>query len=152
MRRISLVGASLLAGGCTSLPEFDKVSGVKPNTIVDTIQCELVAARARIEKLKAERKVQRSLCDFVVVADLSLQVDEQMTLAPSFSHTGVVSPSLARVFDWGLKYDTQAQRTFAQSVTFKINQLNAPANGCPANGSSLNGNHGHLMIVVMCMT
>jgi hypothetical protein len=153
---LCIASLSLVLTGCITTPSFDQISGVRPNTIVDTIQCELIAARARIETLRAREKTSskkiRSLCEFVVVADLSLQVDEQMVLAPSFAHTDVVSKSLTRAFDWGLKLDTQAQRTFAQSVTFTIRDLKEPEKGCSSKGVSLNGNLGLVEAVEMGLT
>jgi len=81
---------------------------------------------------------------WVAVADLTLQLDESATLTPSFTHTDVVSTTLTRVFNWGVKVDTQAQRIYNQSVTFTIPQL-SPSATCDNPGGfdlSLNGDLG----------
>ena len=143
---------ALSVAGCVSTPSFDNWSGVTPKTIVDTIECELITARNKIEAARRRNTKIQSLCDYVVVADLSLQVDEQMVLAPSFSHTNVVSRSLTRVFDWGMKFDTQAQRTFSQSVTFDISKLDLDKQRrCdrPQGGVSLNGDLGIEEVIEM---
>ena len=139
------ISAQLILSGCVSTPSFDQVSGVTPKTIVDTIECELIAARNRIEARRRASGKGQSLCDYVAVVELSLQVDEQMALAPSFTHTNVVSKSLTRAFDWGLKLDTQSQRTFSQDVSFEIRKLDLNKDRrCdrPAGGVSLNGDLG----------
>jgi hypothetical protein len=142
----------LLVSGCVSTPEFDKMTGVTPKTIIDTIECELIAARNKLEARRRRNPSLQSLCDYVAVAELSLQVDEQMALAPAFSHTDVVSKSLTRAFDWGLKFNTQAQRSFSQSVTFNIAKLKLDkAHRCdrPPGGVSLNGNLGIEEVIEM---
>jgi len=72
-------------------------------TIVDVIECEIIAAKrkntikvAREQSLIRAGKLPRTypirdLKRFVAVAELTLQVDEQATLAPSFTHTDIVS-------------------------------------------------------------
>lgn len=124
-------------------PQFETLSGVTPKTIVDVIECELIAAR---EKLRAANsrvtdKRKRPLLDeWTAVADLTLQVDEDATLAPAFSHADVVSKSLTRAFDWGVKFNTQATRVYTETVTFKIAELTRCQR--PATRVSLNGNLG----------
>lgn len=150
-----LAAILLLITACVSTPEFDKASGVTPKTIVDTIECELIAARNKIEERRRRGLARQSLCDYVVVADLSLQVDEQFTLAPSFTHTNVISKTFTRAFDWGVKLDTQAQRTFSQSVTFDVRKLELNKfDRCdrPAGGVSLNGSLGIAEVVEMGFT
>ena len=152
MRALLSLAITLSVAGCVSIPPFDNVSGVTPKTIVDTIECELISVRNKIEAARRRNPSMQSLCGYVAVADLSLQVDEQMVLAPSFSHTNVVSSSLTRVFDWGVKLDTQAQRTFSQSVTFDIAKLDLDkGRRCdrPQGGVSLNGNLGLEEVVEM---
>jgi hypothetical protein len=56
----------------------------------------------------------------VAVAELTLQVDEQTTLTPSFTHTAV-SNAFSRIFNWGLKLDTTANRTYNETVVFLFN-------------------------------
>jgi hypothetical protein len=152
MRAFLALAIILPVAGCVSIPQFDSLSGVTPKTIVDTIECELITARNKVEAARRRNNKLPSLCDYVAVADLSLQVDEQMVLAPSFTHTNVISKSLTRVFDWGVKLDTQAQRTFSQSVTFEISNLDLDRNRrCdrPDGGVSLNGNLGLGEVVEM---
>jgi hypothetical protein len=173
--RFSYVGPlCLLLSGCVSTPSLDKVSGVTPQTVVDVIECELYNARKAIDKklatdkqlaqcfegsagrrvlksLAARRRIAgcQSLGDYKAVAELALQVDEQLTLAPAFTHTDVVSNTFTRVFDWGLKFDSQASRTYTQTITFNISDLGKDKQGrdvnpCvrPPSRVSLNGNLG----------
>ena len=73
------------------------------------------------------------------MADLILQVNEQLALAPSFTHTDVVSASLTRVFDWGIKLDTQATRIYSETVVIKVDKLNHPRWCNPNNSNESNG-------------
>ena len=103
----------LLVSGCVTDPSFETLSGVTPKTIVDVIECELIEARQKIRDANknSKDKIKRpTLDEWTAVADLTLQVDEEASLAPAFTHTDVVSKSLTRVFDWGVKFDAQATR------------------------------------------
>jgi hypothetical protein len=122
---------SVLGSGCVTTPEFDKLSGITPATIVEVVKCELIWAAEDHPQLVGSPP-------WVAVADLTLQVDETTTLTPSFSHTDVVSRTFSRVFNWGVKLDTQAQRIYTQSVTFRIRSLKDPAGRC-ANRESIGG-------------
>jgi hypothetical protein len=106
----------LSVGGCMSTPEFPKDSAVKPRMVVRAIECELFNARRGFKAHELDK--------WVASADLVLQVDQQATLIPAFTHTNFVSSSLTRTFDWGLKYDSTAQRIYNESVTFKLDKLN----------------------------
>jgi hypothetical protein len=119
---------SAATGGCVTTPEFDKLSGITPTTIVQVVKCELIWARDDHPQLLGAQTTGGTR--WVAVADLTLQVDESASLAPSFTHTDVVSRSLSRVFNWGVKLDTKAQRTYTQSVAFEIAELTDPAGQC----------------------
>jgi hypothetical protein len=164
MRRfvvISFIAFTLSA--CTSLPAFDRISGVTPKTIVDVIECEIIAAKkknarrvARETLLRRRGKlpknyVIRDLRQFQAVAELTLQVDEQAVLAPSFSHTDVVSKTFTRAFDWGVKLDTQVQRTYSETVAFSIAAMSDDKDSCKQlkRGLSLNGKLGIEEVVDM---
>ena len=136
MRIPFILLSALIASGCVRLPEFETRTGVTPKSIIDVIECELIASRSSFAKLKTEK--------WTAVADLYLQVDEQATLSPTFAHTDVVSASLTRALDWGLKFDTQAQRVYTETVEFAIEKLRDPGGGCAklAKGISLNGDLG----------
>ena len=62
---------------------------------------------------------------------------------------------MSHVFNWGVKLDTQAQRIYTQSITFKINDLEDPLGQCTNRdlisgaGISLNGRLGLSEIVGM---
>lgn len=123
---------TLLVGGCVNTPRLENIARVTPQTVVDVVECELINARDNITRRNKQNhacydergnNVCESLEGYVAVAELSLQVDEQLALTPSFTHTDVVSKSLTRAFDWGLKFDSQASRTYTQSITFKISEL-----------------------------
>lgn len=142
--------ATMLLAGCVTTPEFDHRSGVSPTSVVQVVECELIAAKARYERLRY-RPDKRGSEYWVAVADLTLQVDESATLTPSFTHTDVVSTTLTRVFNWGVKVDTQAQRIYNQSVTFTLSQLR-PNPACDDVGGfdfSLNGDLGISEVVGM---
>lgn len=119
---------SMLSGGCVTMPEFDKMSGITPATIVQVVKCELIWARSDHPQLWGDART--GVKQWVAVADLTLQVDESTTLTPSFTHTDVVSRSFSRLFNWGVKLDTKAQRTYTQSVAFEIADLKDPAGEC----------------------
>ncbi len=140
----------LLVSGCVTTPQFETLSGVTPKTIVDVIECELIEARQKIRDANqrlADKKKRPTLDEWTAVADLTLQVDEEASLAPAFTHTDVVSKSLTRVFDWGVKFNTQATRIYTETVTFKISDLKTCR--MPASRVSLNGNLGLEEIVGM---
>ena len=138
--------APVVLCACVRTPDFETSSGVTPNAVIDVIQCELVQARKRYEKLA------RKDLDWVAVADLTLQVDEQATLTPAFTHTSVLSKTASLLFDWGAKLDTQSQRVYNETVSLKIWQLKDPGPDCLDNSArsvSLNGSLGLTEIVKM---
>ncbi len=140
----------LLVSGCVTTPQFETLSGVTPKTIVDVIECELIEARQKIRdanKNTADKKKRPTLDEWTAVADLTLQVDEEASLAPAFTHTDVVSKSLTRVFDWGVKFNTQATRIYTETVTFKIADLKTCRR--PPTKLSLNGNLGLQEVIDM---
>src|SRR5262245_14813389 len=95
--------------------------------------------------------VLRDLTTYVAVAELTLQVDEQATLVPSFTHTDVVSKTFTRAFDWGVKLDTQSHRAYSESITFVIGKMSDDKNSCERlrAGISLNGKLGIEEVVDM---
>ncbi len=167
-----IVLGCVLISGCVTTPQFEKISGVTPKSVVDVIACELIETRDRIcrdirkqgklrsgtrdpcddrddgKKLKDVRtkdgKPLANLAEWIAVADLTLTVDEQAALAPAFAHADVVSKSLTRAFDWGVKYSTEAQRSYTELITFKIKSLTKREGGCdePPTRILLNGNLG----------
>jgi hypothetical protein len=184
---VPILFLSLITAGCATTPSFDKISGVTPKTIVEVIECEIIAARDKKKREKMASTSNRSsmagdksiamldtkmtglpmlgakmtgppkivrvydLTNFYAVADLTLQVDEQATLAPSFTHTDVVSKSVTRMFDWGVKLDTQSHRVYTETVQFNINGLSDEKNRCAQRriGLSLNGTLGIEEVVNM---
>ena len=164
MRRVMLIlCASLVTSGCATTPGFEKITGVTPKTIVDVLECEIIAAKKKNAlRLARERRLQRmgklpkgyqlrDLTAYVAVAELTLQVDEQATLVPSFTHTDVVSKTFTRTFDWGVKLDTQSHRAYSESITFVIGRMSDDKNSCERlrTGISLNGKLGIEEVVDM---
>jgi len=164
MRRVMLIlCASLVTSGCATTPGFEKITGVTPKTIVDVLECEIIAAKKKNAlRLVRERRLQRmgklpkgyalrDLTTYVAVAELTLQVDEQATLVPSFTHTDVVSKTFTRTFDWGVKLDTQSHRAYSESITFVIGRMSDDKNSCERlrAGISLNGKLGIEEVVDM---
>jgi len=157
MRRVILIlCASLVTSACATTPNFEKITGVTPKTIVDVLECEIIAAKKKnaLRRVK-ERRLQRmgllpknymirDLTTYVAAAELTLQVDEQATLVPSFTHTDVVSKTFTRVVDWGVKLDTQSHRAYSESITFTISRMSDDKNSCERlrTGISLNGKLG----------
>jgi hypothetical protein len=169
---VGLVAVATALTGCVTTPQFDKSSGVTPKTVVDVIACELIEARDKICRRNRELanlppvayepclglrqtsvfgRPLANLSNWTAVAELTLTVDEQATLAPSFAHTDVVSKSLTRAFDWGVKYSTEAQRIYTESVTFQIGNLRKKDGRCdtPPTRVSLNGHLGLDEVVEM---
>jgi hypothetical protein len=157
MRRVMLIlCASLVTSGCATMPHFEKITGVTPKTIVDVIECEIIAAKrkntikvAREQSLIRAGKLPRTypirdLKKFVAVAELTLQVDEQATLVPSFTQTDIISKSFTRAFDWGVKLDSQSHRVYSETVNFSILAMSDDKNSCEHRrvGLSLNGKLG----------
>src|SRR5262245_43143144 len=164
MRRVMLIlCASLVTSGCATTPGFEKITGVTPKTIVDVLECEIIAAKKKNAlRLVRERRLQRmgklpkgyalrDLTTYVAVAELTLQVDEQATLVPSFTHTDVVSKTFTRTFDWGVKLDTQSHRAYSESITFVIGRMSDDKNSCERlrAGISINGKLGIEEVVDM---
>jgi hypothetical protein len=164
MRRIVLIlCASFVTSGCATTPRFERITGVTPKTIVDVIECEIIAAK-RKNTIKVARDLSliragklprsypiRDLKKFVAVAELTLQVDEQATLAPSFTHTDIVSKTFTRAFDWGVKLDSQSHRVYSETVAFSIAAMSDDKNSCEQRriGISLNGKLGIEEVVDM---
>lgn len=162
-RVLLILCASLLTSACATTPGFEKITGVTPKTIVDVLECEIIAAKKKnTVRLARERRLQRmgklprnyplrDLTTFVAVAELTLQVDEQATLIPSFTHTDVVSKTFTRAFDWGVKLDSQSHRAYSESITFIIGKMSDDKNSCEQlrRGISLNGKLGIEEVVDM---
>jgi hypothetical protein len=140
---------AVLISGCVTTPEFDRLSGVTPRSVIDVIECELIDARRKFPRLQFKKYKDRKPEFWVAVAELALQVDEQATLTPSFTHTNVVSSSLTRVFDWGVKVDTQSQRLYNETVAFAIPALGDDPCKEKRRGFSLNGNLGLGEVIAM---
>jgi hypothetical protein len=117
----SVAFLSVLSSGCVTIPEFDKLSGITPVTIVEVVRCELYWAYQ-------DHKELQGYPPWYAVADLTLQIDETTSLTPSFTHTDMVSRSLSRMFNWGVKLDTSAKRIYTQSVTFDIREIGIDEN------------------------
>ena len=164
MRRVMLIlCASLVTSGCATMPNFERITGVTPKTIVDVIECEIIAAKrkntikvAREQSLIRAGKLPRTypirdLKKYVAVAELTLQVDEQATLVPSFTHTDIISKSFTRAFDWGVKLDSQSHRVYSETVNFSILAMSDDKNSCEQRrvGISLNGKLGIEEVVDM---
>src|SRR5215467_4661008 len=164
MRSIaSILFLSFITAGCATTPSFDKITGVTPKTIVDTLECEIIAAKKknaitvardlnliRMGRLPKTHPI-RDLKDYVAVAELTLQVDAQATLVPSFTQTDIITKTFTRAFDYGVKLDSQAHRVYSESVAFRINDITDPNNSCERRraGISLNGKLGIEEIVDM---
>lgn len=139
--RSAIAVVTVFVGGCVTTPQFESMSGVTPSSVIDVIQCELVQTKSYFR-------------GWTAVADLTFQVNEQLTLAPSFTHTDVVSKSLTRIFDWGLKFDTQSSRIYSETITLDLDSLVA-TKWCDAHttqgtqGVSLNGNLGLVEVIKM---
>jgi len=153
---VSILFVSCILSGCATLPNFEKVTGVTPKTIVDVLECEIIAAKKKntLRRIK-ERRLQRmgllpktytirDLTTYVAVAELTLQVDEQATLVPAFTQTDIISKTFTRAFDWGVKLDSQSHRAYSESVTFVIAKMSDDKNSCERlrTGISLNGKLG----------
>jgi hypothetical protein len=143
MRAAAILSASFVLAGCVTTPSFDRVTGVTPRTVVDVIQCELATTKKNL----AERATPIRLDKWTAVAELTLQVDEQATLTPAFSHTSLASRMLT--IDWGLKLDTQSTRIYNEKVTFTIRNLNTDSCSALRRGITLNGNLGLQEVVEM---
>src|SRR5215813_13879195 len=153
---VLLLFASLMTAGCATTPSFDKLSGVTPKTIVDVVECEIIAAKKK-NAIKVARDLNlirmgrlprtypiRDLRKFVAVAELTLQVDAQATLIPSFTQTDIISKTFTRAFDYGVKVDSQSHRVYSETVNFSIAAMSDDKNSCEQRrvGLSLNGKLG----------
>jgi len=157
MRRIALIlFASLMTAGCATTPSFDKLTGVTPKSIVDVIECEIIAAKKK-NAIKVARDLNlirmgklprtypiRDLKKFVAVAELTLQVDAQATLLPSFTQTDIISKTFTRAFDYGVKLDSQSHRVYSETINFTVVAMSDDKNSCEQRrvGISLNGKLG----------
>jgi hypothetical protein len=141
---IAIVAVCLTA--CTSLPRYENplTGGVKPKDVVQAIECELIDALPIWKKALKKEAVKGKM---VAVAELTLQVDEQATLTPSFTHTEIVSKTFSRIFNWGVKLDTTANRTYNEAVVYVLDpNRNVPypksCNDSNAARHSISGNLG----------
>src|SRR5437867_6440973 len=164
MRNFALVLiASFITAGCATTPSFDKLTGVTPKTIVDVIECEIIAAKKK-NAIKVARDLNlirmgrlprtypiRDLKKFVAVAELTLQVDAQATLLPSFTQTDIISKTFTRAFDYGVKLDSQSHRVYSETVNFTVVAMSDDKNSCEQRraGISLNGKLGIEEVVDM---
>jgi|SRR5262245_2983018 len=164
MRRIALIlFASFMTAGCATTPSFDKLTGVTPKSIVDVIECEIIAAKKK-NAIKVARDLNlirmgklpktypiRDLKRFVAVAELTLQVDAQATLLPSFTQTDIISKTFTRAFDYGVRLDSQSHRVYSETVNFTVAAMSDEKNSCEQRraGISLNGKLGIEEVVDM---
>ena len=160
---VSILFLSCITGGCATTPSFDKITGVTPKTIVDVIECEIIAAKKK-NAIKVARDLNlirmgrlprtypiRDLKKFVAVAELTLQVDAQATLIPSFTQTDIISKTFTRAFDYGVRLDSQAHRVYSETVNFTVAAMSDDKNSCEQRraGISLNGKLGIEEVVDM---
>src|SRR5262249_32327274 len=153
---VSILFLSFMTAGCATTPSFDKITGVTPKTIVEVIECEIIAAKKK-NTIRVARDLNlirmgrlprtypiRDLKKFVAVAELTLQVDAQATLVPSFTQTDIISKTFTRAFDYGVKLDSQSHRVYSETVNYTIATMSDDRNSCEQRrvGISLNGNLG----------
>jgi hypothetical protein len=93
------------------------LGGVTPKEVAQAIDCELASA---LPIWKAAKKAKLVDGHLVAVADLTLQVDEQATLTPSFTHTAIASATFSRLFSWGMKLDNQSNRTYNETIVYDL--------------------------------
>jgi len=160
---VSILFLSFITAGCATTPSFDKITGVTPKTIVDTLECEIIAAKKknaitvardlnliRMGRLPKTHPI-RDLKDYVAVAELTLQVDAQATLVPSFTQTDIISKTFTRAFDYGVKLDSQSHRVYSETINFSVAAMSDAKNSCEHRraGISLNGTLGVEEVVNM---
>jgi hypothetical protein len=160
---VSILFLPFITAGCATTPSFDKITGVTPKTIVDTLECEIIAAKKknainvardlnliRMGRLPKTYPI-RDLKDYVAVAELTLQVDAQATLIPSFTQTDIISKTFTRAFDYGVKLDSQSHRVYSETINFSVAAMSDSKNSCEQRraGISLNGKLGVEEVVNM---
>jgi hypothetical protein len=160
---VSILFLSFMTAGCATTPRFEKVTGVTPKTIVDTLECEIIAAKKknainvardlnliRMGRLPKTHPI-RDLRDYVAVAELTLQVDEEATLVPAFTQTDIITKTFTRAFDWGVKVDSQSHRVYSETINFTVASMSDAKNSCEQRraGISLNGKLGVEEVVNM---
>ncbi len=131
-RRLSLFSLSAIFAGCTTLPHFDyEHTDVTPRHVIDAIECELAAVdRSYFWSTPPKTpSLSHTKNNWVAVAELTLQVDEQMTLTPAGTQSSTVLAAATRVFDWGAKLDTTSQRVYNETIVFDIKQKPVAAAG-----------------------
>jgi hypothetical protein len=110
--------AALLAG-CSNIDRFDvpknpTTGNPSLRSIVQRIKCELATMAADDYKYKAFMDAG----DFVVALQLSLTVNDDGSLAPSFTYTnGLFS------FNAGAKLDAQREQNFTEQLIFSIKDI-----------------------------
>lgn len=109
----------VLLGGCSGVDRFDvpknPVTGTPTlRSIVRRIKCELAVMAANDYKYKAFMDAG----DFVVALQLSLTVNDDGSLAPSFTYTnGLFS------FNAGAKLEAQREQNFTEQLIFSIKDI-----------------------------
>lgn len=103
---------SFLTGACSNIPPLDIPSPFTVAHIIDQIQCEV----AQVAELPAFRK-----SNWIVVADLTLQVEESVDLTPRIS---LLSPLLKEnstfAFGVGGQFKRERQRIYSETIELPV--------------------------------
>lgn len=100
---------------CTTTPNFDLRESITVARLARHIECEVYEAYQKYPRLYKEQ--------WVAVAILSLQVDEDANLTPSLTHIHPITAVTSFMFSEAGKLGTSSQRIFTENMTIEIPAL-----------------------------
>lgn len=122
-------------GGCAGVPAFDIAGPPTVAQIIDKIQCEVLEAAYNHPRLRTE--------NWTAVADLFLQVDDSVGVAPTLSFINpFTTPGEKFTFGASASLKGERQRIYAEKLDVPVNAIRKRACPPPQDRFDLTGNLG----------
>lgn len=113
-RKCSLLLAAMFLAGCSTVNRFDVPRDGEGKPTVKTIMARVTCELANIY-LDPENQATVAAADYVVAVELDLMVNDDGSLAPSFTYTnGLFS------FNAGAKLDAQREQSYTEQFFFRL--------------------------------
>jgi|SoiMethySBSTD1v2_1073268.scaffolds.fasta_scaffold00027_1 hypothetical protein len=105
---------AVVLGGCAGVPSFDIVAPITVEQIVDQVQCEIGEAARKFKRLAGPE-------GWRAVADLSLNVEDNLALTPTVTFTEPLpAPPIGETLTFGLSAALRGQRQRIYSEKLEI--------------------------------
>lgn len=128
---------SFALGSCSGVPEYNLPhSGVSVHYIINRIKCEVIKAADEHTQLRTDK--------WIAVANLTLQIDDEGSLAPNVAFINpLAAASTSFTFNAGANLTAHRQRIYSENFSLDIATLKEKPKTCaPHDNSPLTGDLG----------